>query len=82
MKGLICKESCRFRYNSFEVRFWKGKLYPAILREDGSWWLTNPEEKKRIQMNRKVVSPVIMRKYFKPYQPFKKKSKYERWKVG
>ena len=82
MKGLLCKVSCKFRHNDFEVRFWKGKLYPAILREDGFWWLTNPEEKKRIQMNRKYVSPVIMRKYFKPYQPFKKKSKYERWHVG
>lgn len=82
MRGLLCKVSCRFSYKSFETRFRKGRLYPAILREDGFWWLTNLEEKKRIMMNRKVVSPEIMKKYFKPYQPVKKKSKYERWKVG
>ena len=82
MRGFLCKVSCRFSHNSFETRFRKGRLYPAILREDGFWWLTNPEEKKRIQMNMKVVSPVTMRKYFKPYQPFEKKSKYERWKMG
>ena len=82
MKGLLCKVSCRFRHNYFEVRFRKGKLYPAILREDGFLWLTNPEEKKRIQMNRRYVSSEVLRKYFKPYQPVKRKSKYERWNMG
>ena len=80
MRGLLCKVSCKFSYNSFETRFRKGWLYPAILREDGFWWLTNLEEKKRIRMNREVVSPEIIKKYFKPYQPAKKKSKYEKWK--
>ena len=80
MKGLICKVSCRFRHNDFEVRFLKGQLYSAVQREDGHWWLTNFGEKKRIVINQKVS--LGLRKYFKPYQPAKKKSKYERWKMG
>ena len=78
-KGLLCKVSCRFSCNSFKTRFRKGRLYPVVLREDSFWWLINLEEKKRIRM---VVSSEIMKKYFKLYQPVKKKSKYERWKVG
>lgn len=82
IRGLLCKISYRFSHNNFETRFREGRLYPVILREDGFWWLTNLEEKKRIMMNRKVVSPEIIKRYFIPYQPAKKKSKYERWKVG
>ncbi len=82
MRGLLCKTSCRIKNKNgdFEIRFWKGQLYSAVQREDGYWWLTNFGEKKRIVINRKVSWG--LRKYFKLYQPFKKKSKYERWNVG
>ena len=69
-------------HGNFIVHFWKGRLYPVIKRGDGSWWLTNPEEKRRVQMNGKVIGVETLRIYFRPYQPFKKKSNYDRWKMG
>jgi hypothetical protein len=80
MRGLLCKTSCRVKNGDFEIRFWKGQLYSAVLGEGGYWWLTNLGEKKRIMINQRVS--LGLRKYFKLYQPAKKKSKYERWNVG
>lgn len=78
MRGILCKESVRFSYGQFTTFFYKDQLYPIILRNDGKWWLTNLKEKKRIELF--CLGANTIRRYFKPYQPFKKKTKYERWK--
>ena len=79
MKGLICKVRCRFKYGtSFIVKFKKGYLYSIVKRGDGGWWLVNHEEKKRIDM--RYITSSIIRNYFIPYQPIKKRSRYEKWK--
>ena len=80
-KGVICKTSCRFSRGNFEIRFWKGKLYPIILK-DNHWRLTNPNQKKGILLDKRIIHFDDIRRFFKPYQPFKKKSGYERWKLG
>ena len=82
MKGVICKVGCRFKHNNFIVKFKKGHLYSIVKLEDGRWWLENHEEKKRIVMDRRYITAAIMRNYFIPYQPSKRKSSYERWKKG
>ena len=77
IRGVLCKESVRFSRGQFTAFFYKDQLYPIILK-DNRWWLTNVKEKKRILVNGNLKFTI--RKYFKPYQPFKKKTKYERWK--
>ena len=67
---------CIFRHGTFIVKFKKGHLYSIVKREDGRWWLENHEEKKRIVMDQRYITSLI-RNYFIPYQPFKRKSKYE-----
>ena len=79
MRGIICKMGCRFKYNTFIVKFKKGHLYSIVKHEDGRWWLENHEEKKRIAMDRRYITPAIIRNYFIPYNPFKRKSNYEKW---
>jgi hypothetical protein len=78
MRGVICKESARFSRGQFTTFFYKDQLYPIILEKDNRWWLTNVKEKKRILVHGDLK--VAIRTYFKPYQPFKKKTKYEKWK--
>ena len=78
MKGVICKVGCRFKDDNFIVNFKKGRLYPIVKHKDERWWLENPEEKKRIVMTQRHI--MNMRNYFIPYQPIKRKSKYEKWK--
>ena len=79
MKGIICKVDYRFKHDTFIVNFKKGHLYSIVRLEDGRWWLENHEEKKRIAVDRRLI-PSIIRNYFMPYQPIKRKSKYEKWK--
>jgi hypothetical protein len=80
VKGVICKVGCRFKINNFIINFKKGRLYSIVKLEDGRWWLENHEEKKRIAMDRRYVTPAILRNYFIPYQPIKRKSKYAKWR--
>ena len=76
MKGLLCRMSCKFRQGNVQIKFRKGQLYPVALGDDRRWWMINREEKKKIIVLRKFIPQ--MRKFFSPYKPSKKKSKYER----
>jgi hypothetical protein len=71
---------CIFRQGTFIIKFKKGRLYPIVKHVDGKWYLENHEEKKGIAMDRRYVTPAILRNYFIPYQPIKRKSKYAKWK--
>ena len=72
--------SCKFRLGDDQIKFRKGQLYSVFLGDDKRWWLINREEKKKVIVLQKFIPQ--MRRFFSPYKPFKKKSEYERWKVG
>lgn len=80
MKGLICNVSCKFTHGEWKARFKKGHIYPVVQRDDGRWFLINDNDKARIEMNKKLVDPALIKKYFRTYNPIKKKSKFERWR--
>ena len=78
MKGLLCRVSCKFSQGDVQIKFKKGQLYPVALGDDERWWMIiNREEKKKVIMLQKFIPQ--MRRFFSPYKPAKKKSKYEKW---
>ena len=80
VRGLLCMVSCKFSQGDVQIKFRKGQLYPVALEDDERWWMINREEKKKVIVLRKFIPQ--MRRFFSPYKPSKKKSKYERWNVG
>lgn len=80
MKGLLCMVSCEFTQGDTQIKFRKGQLYPVALEDDERWWMINREEKKEVIVLQEYIPQ--MRRFFSPYKPSKKKSKYERWNVG
>lgn len=82
MRGIVCVKPCRFYHGRFEVSFRFGVKYPIVLKADGYWWLMNPEQKKSIMIHPDLTSYESIRKYFIRWNPNKRGSRYERWKMG
>ena len=82
MRRIICVIPCRFYRGNFEVSFRFGVKYPIVLKADGHWWLMNPEQRKSVMIHPDIISYESIRKYFIRWNPNKRGSKYERWKMG
>ena len=82
MRRLVCIKPCRFYYGKFEVHFEFGVKYPIVLKADGHWWLINPAQKKSIMLHPSLIPSEKIREFFIRWNPNKRGSKYERWKMG